>query len=255
MLTHLSLFSGIGGIDLAAEWAGFTSVGQVEQGDYQTRVLEKHWPHVPKWRNIKEFGVEDFYEKTNIRTVDLISGGFPCQPFSVAGQRKGKKDDRYLWPEMLRVIQEIRPTWILGENVVGFVRMGLDKTISDLETCGYETRVFIIPAVGVNASHERKRVFIIGHKTLLDADGKRWKEGIGIQNRISKKRKAERKLGATNSTHGRFCSPEPRVCRVAHGIPNRLDRIMSLGNAVVPQQVLPILRVIAIYENAIRRTK
>ena len=163
MLTHLSLFTGIGGLDLAAEAAGFVTVGQCEWADYQTKVLEKHWPDVPRWRDIRTLTGRDFYEQTGMRTVDVISGGFPCQPFSVAGKRKGKEDDRYLWPEMLRVISEIRPTWVIGENVPGIVNLALDTVLSDLESIGYSCQTFIVPACGVDAPHRRYRVAVVGY--------------------------------------------------------------------------------------------
>ncbi len=162
-LTHLSLFSGIGGLDLAAEWAGFKTIGQCEWADYPTKVLEKHWPDVPRWKDIRTLTKESFYEKTGRRTVDIVSGGFPCQPFSVAGKQRGKEDDRYLWPEMVRVIKELRPTWIVGENVAGIVRMALPDILSELETCGYRTRAFLIPACAVGARHRRYRVAIVGY--------------------------------------------------------------------------------------------
>lgn len=162
-LTHLSLFSGIGGLDLAAEWAGFRTVGQCEFADYPTRVLEKHWPGAPRWRDIRTLTREGFYERTGLRTVDVISGGFPCQPFSVAGKRRGKEDDRYLWPEMLRVISEIRPTWVIGENVAGIVTMALDQVLSDLESIGYACQALIIPACAIDAPHRRDRCAIVAY--------------------------------------------------------------------------------------------
>ena len=163
MLTHLSLFSGIGGLDLAAEMAGIVTVGQCEWADYPTKVLEKHWPDVPRWRDIRTLTKESFYERTGLRTVDIVSGGFPCQPFSVAGERRGKEDDRYLWPEMLRVISEIRPSWVLGENVPGIISLALDQVLSDLENIGYPGQAFIIPACGVDAPHKRDRVCILAN--------------------------------------------------------------------------------------------
>lgn len=162
-LTHLSLFSGIGGLELAAEMAGFSTVGQCEWADYPTKVLEKHWPDVPRWRDIRTLTGESFYEKTGIRTVDVISGGFPCQPFSVAGKRKGREDDRYLWPEMLRVISELRPAWVVGENVAGIVNMALDQVYADLENEGYTVQAFIIPACAVDAPHRRDRCVIVAY--------------------------------------------------------------------------------------------
>ncbi len=163
MRTHLSLFSGIGGLDLAAEWAGFTTVGQCEFADFPTKVLEKHWPEVPRWRDIRTLTGEDFYARTGLRTVDIISGGFPCQPFSVAGNQKGKEDDRYLWPEMLRVIRELAPSWIVGENVPGILHIAADDVCKDLEREGYKVGIFDFEAAAVGAKHRRERFFFVGH--------------------------------------------------------------------------------------------
>lgn len=165
MLTHFSCFSGIGGLDLAAEWAGFETVGQVEQADYPYRVLQKHWPNVPKWRNIEDVTADTIRDAGIEHRPTILSGGFPCQPFSCAGLQKGAADDRYLWPEMLRVVQELRPTWVVGENVAGIIHLALDDVLADLERTGYACRTFVLPAAGVGAPHIRDRVFIVAHSS------------------------------------------------------------------------------------------
>jgi DNA (cytosine-5)-methyltransferase 1 len=172
-LTHLSLFSGIGGLDLAAEWAGFETVGQCEWADFPTKVLEKHWPDVPRWRDIRTLNKEDFYERTGRRTVDVISGGFPCQPFSVAGNQKGKEDERYLWPEMLRVIRELTPRWVIGENVPGILHIAAADVVKDLERIGYNVAVFNFEAAAVGARHRRERVFFVANSAFVDSDARR----------------------------------------------------------------------------------
>lgn len=166
-LTHFSLFTGIGGFDLAAEWAGFQTIGQVEIADYPNKILEKHWPNVPRWRNIKNVTTKSVWGAGIKHIPTLLTGGFPCQPFSVAGNQRGTEDDRHLWPEMFRVVQELRPTWIVGENVAGFIGMALEQILSDLESAGYECRAFVFPACGVGALHKRDRVFIVAYSGIF----------------------------------------------------------------------------------------
>lgn len=161
-LTHLSLFSGIGGFDIAAEKAGFDTIGQVELDGFCRRVLEKHWPDVPKFGDIRTVSDRSLRE-AGIERPTLITGGFPCQPFSTAGYKRGSADHRHLWPEMLRVVQECRPTWVVGENVFGFVSMALEDVCADLERLHYAVRAFLVPAVAVGAPHLRERCFIVAH--------------------------------------------------------------------------------------------
>lgn len=161
-LTHLSLFSGIGGLDLAAEWAGFRTVGQCEWADYPRAVLEKHWPGLPRWRDVCTLTKESFYEQTGLQTVTVLSGGFPCQPHSVIGKRLAENDERHLWPEFMRLVRELRPQYVVGENVNGILSTIHESVCTDLEKEGYEVWTFSIPAHAVGAHHERYRVCILG---------------------------------------------------------------------------------------------
>jgi len=309
--THGSLFSGIGGFDLASQWTGWDNIFQVEIDKYCQRLLKQNFPNVERYTDIQEF------DGTKYRgTIDVVSGGFPCQPFSVAGNQAGEDDNRYLWPEMLRVISEIKPRFIVGENVFGIVSISLDQVLSDLEALGYTTETFIVPACAVNAPHRRDRVWIIGYtehtglngskngegsnqgsngdqerqneickptRPALSRDaientngircngkerkgkskiGGQWKSGSGNDERVSgektftdtKEQGLEREQPKRNtSTNGRgskydFNSTWTQVasefCRVDDGIPNRVDRIKGLGNAIVPQVAFEIFTAI-----------
>ena len=242
-LTHLSLFSGIGGLDLAAEWAGFKTVGQCEYADYPYAVLQKHWPDVPRWRDIRTLTAEDFYAKTRLHTVDIISGGFPCQPFSVAGKQRGTADDRYLWPEMCRIVRELHPAWVVGENVAGIVRIALAGIFSDLQSIGYTARAYSSAARDVGGLHKGERIFIVAASDDRSAALRR-------DTQFSSDASAD---GCSDNHRGRTAEPdlwerwevEPRPYGVADGVPHRVDRLRCLGNAVVPQQAYPIFKAIA----------
>jgi len=171
--THLDLFSGIGGFALAAKWNGYRTVGFCDNEPYAQAVLKKHWPDVPCHKDIREVRGELY------AGVTLLTGGFPCQPFSVAGKQRGKDDNRYLWPEMLRVIQEAKPAWIIGENVAGIVNLALDQVCADLEGQGYEVEPIIVPACAVDAPHRRDRVWIVAHSKLHG--NQRTEQGINAE--------------------------------------------------------------------------
>ena len=331
MKTHLDLFSGIGGFALAASWAGYNTIGFCEIEDYPRRVLSSRFSGVPIYGDIREL------DGSVYRGVSLITGGYPCQPFSAAGKRGGASDDRHLWPQMLRVIKQARPVFVVAENVAGHITLGLDEVLADLESEGYAGRAIVVPACAVNAPHRRDRVWIVA-KALANTKGNRTfcaTEESGC-NRSSKDEEARlsftsdtsgasKDVGNANSSgmegprskqqaagssragedvahsgsgrrqggelqagrnepglcgtdvadseikrtqglrasgveeshphagqevplcgHERIGSSywetEPAVGRVADGIPNRVDRLKGLGNAIVPQVAYEIIR-------------
>ena len=161
-MTHGSLFSGIGGFDLAAEWSGFTNLFNCEWEEFPRKVLKHHFPNAEQFGDIKQFNATAYSGR-----LDILSGGFPCQPFSVAGKRKGSEDERHLFPEMLRVIGECQPRWVVGENVRGLVSWSdglvFETCCADLEALGYSVQSFVIPACATGAPHRRDRVWIVAH--------------------------------------------------------------------------------------------
>ena len=263
----LDLFSGIGGFSLGLERAGMETVAFCEIDKFCQKVLNKHWPNVPIFEDVRSLDYDG--------TVDVICGGFPCQPFSVAGKQKGKEDDRHLWPAMFSLIQKYRPNWVIGENVAGLVNMGLDDVLTDLESEGYTVRTFVIPACAINAPHRRDRVWIVGYS---EHDGPLTSTERGEFNKTSNnhtqgQNKASQSTGASKSANNEAMADTlreglqgfrgfdeiiedarqkgfsrggvggskewseiaSRVCRDDDGVSNRMDRLKSLGNAVVPQ--------------------
>ena len=239
-LTHLDLFSGIGGFALAARWAGFKTIGFCEREPFAQRVLKKHWPQVPIHDDVCKL------DGTKYLGTTLLTGGFPCQPFSVAGKQNGKGDDRYLWPQMLRVVAEARPTWIVGENVLGLIGLALDQVLSDLGAAGYSARTFVIPACGVDARHRRDRVWIVAHSNSVG--GNQHGAPSDLHGALSTDSEQQRGGRASEDWGHRGWAPEPGVPRVDDGIPDGVDRVRALGNAIVPEVVFPLLDAIGAIE-------
>ena len=272
--THVDLFSGIGGFALACHWAGIETVAFCDNDKFCQSVLKKNFPGVPMHADIKEFHGQKYANPF------ILTGGFPCQPFSVAGKRRGTEDDRWLWKEMLRVIEESKPRWVIGENVAGIVNMALDEVLFDLESLSYETQAFIIPACAVNAPHRRDRVWIIANHNKTRS-GARFNEIQENQSRIQTKSQSEgfarnqyfgrstivtdtaspcygperriykKALDSINTRSAQWDEPwleaATRLCRVDDGIPGKLDRVnrlKSLGNAIVPQVAYEIINAI-----------
>jgi DNA (cytosine-5)-methyltransferase 1 len=282
------LFTGIGGFDLAARNCGIENVFQVEIDSFCQKVLEKNFPGVKRYSDIKEFNGKEYRGQ-----IDIISGGFPCQPFSVAGKRKGKEDERAIFPEMLRVISEVRPKWVVAENVYGIINIDDGKYFNDiltqLEGEDYEVQSFIIPASAVNAPHQRYRVWIVANsKNNRNGRWKNQQSGNGERQILSEKlrggevgsenKRCDREFIADSDDtqtarqrgNGReilskseskrlnrsnwerdWYEVATEFCRVDDGVSNRVDRLKSLGNAIVPQIAEIIFKIIIEVENEV----
>ena len=234
-LTTLSLCTGYGGIERGLELAGeqldvlaHVEIEAFAIANLVAKMEEGKLGAAPIWTNLKSLPVEPFRDR-----VDLITGGYPCQPFSAAGKRAGKDDPRHLWPYIRDIIESVRPVRCFFENVEGHISLGLREVISDLESLGYKTAWGIFSATEVGAPHQRKRVYIL-------ADSQNERSQGGLSRREDTQRESElRHTGCGSSAHRQqrqeTWPPEPNVGRVVDGCANRVDRIRLLGNGVVPQ--------------------
>lgn len=229
-MTFGSLFSGIGGIDLGLTWSGMSCKWQVEIDDYCRKVLAKHWPNVERFEDVTKVG------KSELGKVDLIAGGFPCQDISYAGAGAGLSGDRSgLFYELVRIVRELEPRFVLLENVAALLTRGIDDVLGTLASIGFDAEWHCLQAANFGAPHLRDRIFI-GCSTLADTTGKR-QQGQGESEPSIRSKKSENRqaIGAESSCQQHHWTTEPAVGRVANGISHRVDRLRGLGNAVVPQ--------------------
>ncbi len=283
-MKHIGLFEGIGGFSLAARWMGWETIAWCEWNEFGQKVLKHHFPEAQGYGDITKTNFTDY-----ANSVDIVTGGFPCQPYSSAGKRLGKEDDRHLWPEMLRAIREIQPSWIVGENVPGLLNwnggMVLNEIKADLESEGFE--VFppcILPACSINAPHRRDRLWIIaysgstrgargargaaheinrcntinkweaskilqtnstGFKQVFTNTNSKGLQGGSINRSVGEIRedRNEQFTGCIPPNWDNFPTQSP-LCGRNDGVPNRMDRIKALGNAIVPQVAFQIFKAI-----------
>lgn len=266
-MTLGSLFSGAGLGDLGWMMAGFDIKWQVEVDPYCRKILDLRFPETTKYGDVKTFN------GTKAEPVDIVAGGFPCQPFSIAGKQRGDKDDRNLWPEMLRVVKEIRPAWVVGENVSGIVPIYLDTILADLESVGYATRTFVFPAHALGANHRRERIWVVGYASEFRRIRHRkfeerqqcheWRETFGVSRtdgenmanpksngreysvdgaseKDSRERINKQSIARTSICSINWCrkyqewgTTQSGICGVTHVRTNRVDRLKALGNGQV----------------------
>jgi len=272
-LRHGSLFSGIGGFDLAAEWAGWQNVFHCEWNPFGQRVLKHYWPNAESFNDITK---SDFSKYEH--TIDIISGGFPCQPFSTAGQRRGAEDTRYLWPAMLDVIRTVKPRYVVGENVHGLVNWNnglvFDTVCADLEAEGYEVQAFLLPAAAVGALHKRDRIWFVAYsnkiprecmderrtKSVLQRKKSKWSESRQLLQLVFNGTMAE-----VRTNEGQYITSEPALVSSFDGFSYDLaggtiqkyadEANGAYGNAIVPQVALQIFKAINEYEIQELKTK
>ena len=244
-MNHASLFSGIGGFDLAAEWMGWNNVFNCEWEEFPRQVLKHHFPNAIQHGDIKKLDATTYAGR-----IDILTGGFPCQPYSCAGKRKGKEDERHLWPEMLRVIRECTPRYVVGENVRGLVGWNgglvFEEVCADLEAQGYAVQPFLLPACGVGAPHKRDRVWFVAYTM---------RTGTRQDHRHRESRFFDKASAATDWEN---FPTVPFVCGGDDGLPKELDgitfskwrrqSIKAYGNAIVPQVALQIFKAINLFE-------
>ena len=286
-MTHASLFSGIGGFDLAAEWMGWENKFHCEWNEFGQKILKHYWPGAELFTDITK---SDFKKYAN--TIDVLTGGFPCQPYSAAGKRLGKEDERHLWPEMLRAIREIAPRYVVGENVRGLTNWNggvvFDEVCADLENHGYQVAPYLVPACAVNAPHRRERIWFVAysdsirqHECKCEHEKQSSQRGINALDDIEQNdAKHTNSIGQKHALEDRelerrrFRQPNERntwdtfplesaLCSGDDGLPTQLDgitfpkwrneSIKAYGNAVVPQVVYQIFKAIEQHEN-IRHT-
>lgn len=223
-LNVLSLFAGIGGLELGLERAGMRVVGQVEIDDYCRRVLAKHWPDVPRHDDVRT--AVDWWTSEPRPRVDVVCGGFPCQPVSEVGQRAAQDDDRWLWPAFADVVRRIRPRYVIVENVPGLLDRGMGDVLGDLACFGYDAEWSILSACAVGASHSRERLFVVAYP-----ESERQQRGRDAAHTRPPLLASE---GLRDRYRGSWPT-EPKPHGVAYGLPSRVDRLRAVGNAVVPQ--------------------
>lgn len=261
MMTHGSLFSGIGGFDLAAEWMGWENVFHCEWNPFCQKVLNKNFPNSKLYADINNFEARGYRG-----TIDVISGGFPCQPYSLAGKQKGDQDERHLWPQMLRVINDVKPRWVIGENVPGLINWNgglvFEQVQVSLENQGYEVQTFVLPACGIGALHKRERVWFVANLSSKGVIRKRMDNGrknikrdtfqtewseIWDSFRLVNESVAPSKF-SYNTKSGHVC--EPIVVGINDGVSAGMDELRNsaLGNAIVPGMALKIFKAIEAYE-------